>query len=349
VAIEKARERIKEQEKVVEVKADKMINKEITRRAVRAEKDKEDEGAFNWFSNLFAGDSSGEKDKDVEQPQAVSTPLEEARRHAMGSPQGANGNGDKMGSDTSSSPSGLNKAKSHKEAGDNSDREHPGLLSKLINRGGGNKTDPTPPTPPPSPPPGRTEREAFAHTIDGNPLELFVDGPYGTASEEVFGFEVLILVGAGIGVTPFASILKTLAIQSKQDRLETPLKKVAFYWVCRDDKEFETFRDLLVGIVDDRSLAGIFELNTYITGELDLKNYQGKNYGYNQFAGKPDWNRIGKTTRSQFPESDVGVFLCGPNAIGTQLANMCNKFNPPKIPGKKIANVPRFYFHKENF
>merc|ERR1711975_211317 len=103
----------------------------------------------------------------------------------------------------------------------------------------------------------------------------------------------------------------TLAILSKQDRLETPLKKVAFYWVCRDDKEFETFRDLLVGIVDDRTLSGIFELNTYITGELDLKKYQANNYGYNQFTGKPDWNRIGKETRTKYPNSDVGVFLCG--------------------------------------
>jgi len=35
-----------------------------------------------------------------------------------------------------------------------------------------------------------------------------VDGPFGTASEDVLQFEVSLLVGAGIGVTPFASILK---------------------------------------------------------------------------------------------------------------------------------------------
>jgi len=337
--IDKARVALKEQEKQIEAKADKMIKREITRRAVKAEQKGEPEGAFDWFTSLF---SSAEK--DVEPAQAVSTPLEEARRQAMGTPP-SNGNGkeEKMGSDKSSTKG----TKSHKE-GDNSDREHPGIMSKVFNRNG-NKTDPTPPPSPPPSPPGRTEREAFAYTPDGNPLELFVDGPYGTATEEVFGFEVLILVGAGIGVTPFASILKTLAIQAKQDRLETPLKKVAFFWVCRDEKEFETFRTLLEGIVDDRSLANIFELNTYITGELDLKKFQAKSHGYNQFAGKPDWNRIGKETRKSFPESDVGVFLCGPNAIGQQLAAMCNKFNPPKIPGKKIANIPRFYFHKENF
>ncbi|KAF3857048.1 hypothetical protein F7725_008907 [Dissostichus mawsoni] len=35
------------------------------------------------------------------------------------------------------------------------------------------------------------------------------NGPFGTASEDVFGYEVVMLVGAGIGVTPFASILKS--------------------------------------------------------------------------------------------------------------------------------------------
>ena len=35
--------------------------------------------------------------------------------------------------------------------------------------------------------------------IGGKAVELYVDGPYGSASEDVFGFEVMILVGAGIG------------------------------------------------------------------------------------------------------------------------------------------------------
>jgi len=180
-------------------------------------------------------------------------------------------------------------------------------------------------------------------------VELYVDGPYGSASEDVFGFEVMILVGAGIGVTPFASILKTLAIQAKQDRLETPLKKVSFYWVCRDEQEFESFRDLLVGIVDDRALANVFSINTYITGELDLRKVELKGK-YNQFAGKPDFRRIGKEVRAEYPDKDVGVFLCGPNAIGDQLKAMCAQQNPkPDAMGRTPQGGPRFHFHKETF
>lgn len=39
---------------------------------------------------------------------------------------------------------------------------------------------------------------------------VMVDGPFESASEDVFKFEVSVIVGAGIGVTPFASILKSI-------------------------------------------------------------------------------------------------------------------------------------------
>jgi NADPH oxidase len=34
---------------------------------------------------------------------------------------------------------------------------------------------------------------------------VMVDGPFGTSSEEFLDYETVLLVGAGIGVTPFAS------------------------------------------------------------------------------------------------------------------------------------------------
>jgi predicted ferric reductase len=39
---------------------------------------------------------------------------------------------------------------------------------------------------------------------------VMVDGPFGSASEDFLNFETVLLVGAGIGVTPFASILKSI-------------------------------------------------------------------------------------------------------------------------------------------
>lgn len=37
---------------------------------------------------------------------------------------------------------------------------------------------------------------------------LRVDGPFGAPAEDVFHAEVAVLVGTGIGVTPWASVLK---------------------------------------------------------------------------------------------------------------------------------------------
>ena len=39
---------------------------------------------------------------------------------------------------------------------------------------------------------------------------LRIDGPFGAPAEDVFESEVAILIGTGIGVTPFASILKNI-------------------------------------------------------------------------------------------------------------------------------------------
>jgi NADPH oxidase len=38
-----------------------------------------------------------------------------------------------------------------------------------------------------------------------------LDGPYGAASEDIFDYRHVLLVAAGIGVTPFASILQVCA------------------------------------------------------------------------------------------------------------------------------------------
>lgn len=45
-------------------------------------------------------------------------------------------------------------------------------------------------------------------------LKLHLDGPFGEGHQEWNDYEVSVLVGAGIGVTPFTSILKDLVFKS---------------------------------------------------------------------------------------------------------------------------------------
>ena len=42
-----------------------------------------------------------------------------------------------------------------------------------------------------------------------------MEGPWGEGHQEWFRFEVSVLVGGGIGVTPFASILKDIVHKNK--------------------------------------------------------------------------------------------------------------------------------------
>ncbi|KAI5307941.1 hypothetical protein KEM55_006987 [Ascosphaera atra] len=79
---------------------------------------------------------------------------------------------------------------------------------------------------------------------------LYIDGPFGSASGDVFKYETVLLVGAGIGVTPFASILKSMwhRFNSPDLTKATPLKKVYFFWVCREISAFEWFKSLLLAI-----------------------------------------------------------------------------------------------------
>jgi NADPH oxidase len=77
---------------------------------------------------------------------------------------------------------------------------------------------------------------------------VYIDGPFGSASEDVFKYEIAVLVGAGIGVTPFASILKSIWYRMNFPQKKTRLRKVYFFWVCRDFGSFEWFRSLLLAI-----------------------------------------------------------------------------------------------------
>ena len=41
-------------------------------------------------------------------------------------------------------------------------------------------------------------------------FQIFIDGPFGAPSSNIFRAEHAVLIGTGIGVTPFASILQSI-------------------------------------------------------------------------------------------------------------------------------------------
>lgn len=86
-----------------------------------------------------------------------------------------------------------------------------------------------------------------------------LDGPYSTASEDVFKYETAVLVGAGIGVTPFASILKSTwyRMSNPETWAKNRLRKVYFFWICRDFGSLAWFKSLLSAIEEQDKLRQI--------------------------------------------------------------------------------------------
>ena len=98
---------------------------------------------------------------------------------------------------------------------------------------------------------------------------VMVDGPFGSASEDFLKYETVLLVGAGIGVTPFASILKSIwyRMNGFNQSKPTRLSKVYFTWVIRDFGSAEWFHSLLKAIEDQDSMRRI-EISIYLTAKI---------------------------------------------------------------------------------
>ena len=181
---------------------------------------------------------------------------------------------------------------------------------------------------------------------------VMVDGPFGSASEDFLNYETVLLVGAGIGVTPFASILKSIwyRMNNFNNSKPTRLSKVYFTWVIRDFGTAEWFHSLLKAIEEQDTMRRI-EISIYLTAKIkadDATNIMVQDVGAEKDAisglrapthfGRPNWDRVFPSIVEKHPDTDVGVFFCGPAALSRTLHVMSNKYSSPK--------GTRFFFGK---
>ncbi|KAK4056217.1 hypothetical protein OIO90_002658 [Microbotryomycetes sp. JL221] len=203
-----------------------------------------------------------------------------------------------------------------------------------------------------------TDNEEPGTTTSYPPLNtvmprVMVDGPFGSVSEDVFDYEVSVLVGAGIGVTPFASVLKAVWHNFQNARMGPDiLRKVYLFWICRDYKAFEWFQSLLAAIEADDSI----EIHMYMTGRVQLDeavNIVTHDIGSEVDAvtklrspmhyGRPDWPSVFAKLVETHPATQVGVFFCGPEPLGRVLRKHCNEFSAAQ------DDDTQFVYGKENF
>jgi len=197
------------------------------------------------------------------------------------------------------------------------------------------------------------------------PLEMYVDGPFGAPSSDIFRAEHAVLIGTGIGVTPFASILQSIMHRYWLVKRECPkcehrwsddlapnmfnLRKVDFFWINRDQKSFEWFVKLLSQLeIEQAEQAGamghFLEMHMYITSALqrtdmkavglqlalDLMHEKEKRdlvtgLKSRTNAGRPNWNKVFTQIR-EMRNGKVTVFYCGNPILAKVLRKKCNEF-----------------------
>ncbi len=171
------------------------------------------------------------------------------------------------------------------------------------------------------------------------PLKVEVDGPYGTPSAGVMGAEHVVLIGAGIGVTPFASILQSMLLS---DQAHT--RHVHFVWVNRDQRSFEWFAELL-GKLNAR-YPETLEVHIYMTGAksdlhsglaelaLDLM-YAKTNVDMltglrtRTQLGHPQWRELLTGFSTAHAGAQVQVYFCGPDGLAQSLSPICRDLGMP--------------------
>jgi len=204
---------------------------------------------------------------------------------------------------------------------------------------------------------------------------LRIDGPYGAPAEDVFENEIAILIGTGIGVTPWASILKNIWHMRMSANPPKRLRRVEFIWVCRETNSFEWFQALLSSLEmqsmelsrpdGDGNGDEFLKIHTYLTQKVDVdtaNNIVLNSVGTDKDPltelnsrtnfGRPDFNKLLVAMRDSIVRGDyikglehnrrtkVGVYFCGPSIPARGMQKACQNASSGQV---------RFKFWKEHF
>lgn len=196
-----------------------------------------------------------------------------------------------------------------------------------------------------------------------------VDGPYGAPAEDVFDNEIAVLIGTGIGVTPWASVLKSIWHRRNYPERFKPMKlrKVEFIWICRDTTSFEWFHALLMSLEKQSNGAArdFLSIHTYLTQRVNIDTAQnivlnsvgmdydpltrlrtGTRYGRPNFKQIFTTLREGIRNKTYMPglesqlKPEVGVYFCGPSAAARDIKKACKAVTTDDV---------KFGFWKEQY
>lgn len=196
----------------------------------------------------------------------------------------------------------------------------------------------------------RSHVEARERAGETDAMKVYVDGPYGSPTAHLFSSRHAVLIGAGIGVTPFASVLGSFLRRAGTEDA-TKLVKGYFFWVNRDQYSFEWFTSLLED-AEQRDATRLFDLRLFMTegrsGATSTALEAAREVAHDAGAsdvvtglraytqmGHPDWKKELWAIREKHAPEKVDVFFCGPPGLGSKIRKACRELGMP--------------FHEERF
>ncbi|RLN30010.1 hypothetical protein C2845_PM05G15680 [Panicum miliaceum] len=210
-----------------------------------------------------------------------------------------------------------------------------------------------------------TSPAAVAATAGGKLPKLLIDGPYGAPAQDYRKYDVLLLIGLGIGATPLISIVKDVlnnisAGGGGGDERLFMTRRVYFYLCTREEGSFEWFRGVVNEVAERDARGDVVELHNHCTSVYEegdarsallvmLQALHHAKSGVDVVSGtrvrthfaRPNWRDVFKRVACGHQGQRVGVFYCGDQKVTPELRRLSQDFSH--------KTTTKFVFHKENF
>jgi len=215
----------------------------------------------------------------------------------------------------------------------------------------------------------RAISESNAAQIQASFPKILIRGPYGAPAQNYREYDILFLIGLGIGATPFISIIKDLLNHltpnmpyidsTMQDQDSKCPERAYFYWVTREQGSFDWFKGVMDDIAEQDN-NNVIEMHNYLTcvhEEGDARSaliamvqkLQHAKNGVDIVSqskirthfSRPNWRKVFNEMANDHPAARIGVFYCGSATLTKTLRELCQEFS--------LETATRFEFHKENF
>ncbi len=182
-------------------------------------------------------------------------------------------------------------------------------------------------------------RERFTAPDRHEGLMVHIDGPYGTPSVHIRECEHVVTIAAGIGVTPFASVLRSLQLQRSAGVAGFQLRRLHFVWISREQDSFEWFTRLL-GELERADADGWLDIHIYFTAArpdmdgsvLELaRTILHDTTGIDLITGlrsrthfgRPDFRALLASFAGEPKLAAPSVFFCGPVPLARDISSTC--------------------------